>query len=79
MNSRPIDEDKLRSFSGTVWGYKQGEMVSLMIQIGDRLGIYKALYNAGPVTAGELAAKNQLKGSWLVEWVRGQGAARILG
>ena len=78
MNSRPIDEDKLRSFSGTVWGYKQGEMVSLMIQIGDRLGIYKALYNAGPVTAGELAAKTQLKERWLFEWLRGQAAARIL-
>ena len=37
MTSRQLDEDKLRSYSGTVWSYKQGEMVSMLIQIGDRL------------------------------------------
>ena len=78
MSSQLIDEDKLRSFSGTIWGYKQGEMVSLLIQLGDRLGLYKALDGAGPVTAKELADKTQLKERWLFEWLRGQAAARIL-
>ena len=78
MSSQPVDADKLRNFSGTVWGYKQGEMVSLLIQIGDRLGLYKALDGAGAVTAKQLAEKTDLKERWLFEWLRGQAAARIL-
>ncbi|HIG40966.1 MAG: class I SAM-dependent methyltransferase [bacterium] len=78
MDNQSIDEDKLKQFSMTVWGYKQGEVVSLLIQIGDRLGIYRTLDGAGPVTAKELAEKTQLQERWLLEWLRGQAAARIL-
>ncbi len=73
-----LDEDRLKRFSGTVWGYKQGEMVSLLIQIGDRLGLYKAMQDAGPLTAAGLADKTGLKERWLLEWLRGQAAARLL-
>ena len=76
--SNSIDPDELKRFSFNVWGFKQGEMVSLMIHIGDRLGLYQALAGAGPVTAGELAAKTGLKERWLLEWLRGQAAARLL-
>ncbi len=78
MDQSTIDPDKLKRYSFAVWSYKQGEMVSLMIHIGDRLGLYKALSNAGPVTAAELAAKTDLQERWLLEWLRGQAAARLL-
>lgn len=73
-----IDPDELKRFSFSVWSYKQGEMVSLMIHIGDRLGLYRALQGAGPITAGELADKTGLQERWLFEWLRGQAAARLL-
>ena len=73
-----IDPDALKRFSFSVWSYKQGEMVSLMIHIGDRLGLYRALNGAGPVTAAELAARTGLQERWLFEWLRGQTAARLL-
>jgi 2-polyprenyl-3-methyl-5-hydroxy-6-metoxy-1,4-benzoquinol methylase len=73
-----IDPDALKRYSFNVWSYKQGEMVSLMIHIGDRLGLYRALNGAGPVTAAELAARTGLKERWLFEWLRGQTAARLL-
>jgi SAM-dependent methyltransferase len=73
-----VDADELKRFSFSVWSYKQGEMVSLMIHIGDRLGLYRALAGAGPVTAAELAAKTGLQERWLLEWLRGQAAARLL-
>jgi SAM-dependent methyltransferase len=73
-----IDPDKLKRFSFSVWSYKQGEMVSLMIHIGDRLGLYAALDGLGPVTAAELAEHTGLKERWLLEWLRGQAAARLL-
>jgi hypothetical protein len=59
-------------------GYKQGEVVSLMIHLGDRLGIYRALDRAGPVIAEALAARTGLHPRWLLEWLRGQAAAGLL-
>jgi 2-polyprenyl-3-methyl-5-hydroxy-6-metoxy-1,4-benzoquinol methylase len=76
--SRDIDPDKMKSLSGDVWRYKMGEMVSLMIHLGDRLGLYKALDQLGPVTSEELAAKTGYHERWLLEWLRGQAAARLL-
>jgi hypothetical protein len=51
------DPGKVVEMALRVWGYKQGEVVSLMIHLGDRLGIYRALDGAGPVTTGDLAAR----------------------
>jgi SAM-dependent methyltransferase len=73
-----LDPDQVKRYSFAVWSYKQGEIVSLMIHIGDRLGLYRALDGMGPVTAAELAAKTGLQERWLLEWLRGQAAARLL-
>lgn len=73
-----IDPKALKLFAFNVWNYKQGEVVSLMIQIGDRLGLYRALEGAGAVTAGELAAKTGLQERWLLEWLKNQAAAKLL-
>ena len=73
-----VDPQDVKAFSFNVWSYKQGEMVSLMIHLGDKLGIYRALTGAGPVTAAELAERTELKERWLLEWLRGQAAAQLL-
>jgi 2-polyprenyl-3-methyl-5-hydroxy-6-metoxy-1,4-benzoquinol methylase len=73
-----LDPDKTVVMALRVWGYKQGEVVSLMIHLGDRLGLYRALDGAGPVTADELAARTGLHPRWLLEWLRCQGAAGLV-
>ena len=73
------DLGQLAAMALRVWGYKQGEVVSLMIHLGDRLGLYQALRDAGPVTAGELAARTGLHPRWLLEWLRCQAAAGLIG
>jgi len=81
MSSRTsavLDPDELKAFSFRVWNYKKGEMVSLMIHLGDRLGIYRAMDGAGPMTSAELASKTGLQERWLREWMRGQAAAELL-
>ena len=78
MTRAAIDPDELKRFSFSVWSYKQGEMVSLMIHIGDRLGLYKAMDGAGPLSPAELAVRTGLQERWLLEWLRGQAAARLL-
>ncbi|MGE5288595.1 MAG: class I SAM-dependent methyltransferase [Micromonosporaceae bacterium] len=71
------DPGKIVAMALRVWGHKQGEVVSLMIHLGDRLGIYQALDGAGPVTADELAARTGLHPRWLLEWLRCQAAAGL--
>jgi len=73
-----IDPDAANVFALRVWQYKQGEMVSLMVHLGDRLGLYRALDGAGASTPGELAARTGLHERWLREWLRGQAAAGLL-
>jgi len=74
-----IDPDEVARYAFRVWGYKQGEMVSLLIHLGDRLGLYRVLDGAGTVTAEELARRTGLHERWLREWLRGNAAADLLG
>lgn len=73
-----IDHDKAALLAFQVWTYKQGEVVSLMIHLGDRLGLYRAMVGAGPLTAEQLAERTGLHERWLLEWLRSQGAAGLL-
>src|SRR5436305_3134749 len=73
-----LDPDKvaLRAWQG--WPFKQGEVVSLMIHLGDRLGLYRAMAGFGPMTAADLAARTGLHRRWVLEWLRSQAAARLV-
>jgi 2-polyprenyl-3-methyl-5-hydroxy-6-metoxy-1,4-benzoquinol methylase len=70
--------DPQTEFALRVWGYKQGEVVSLMIHLGDRLGLYRSMAGAGPMKAADLAAVTGLHERWLLEWLRGQAAASLI-
>ena len=72
------DPEEVAQFAFRVWSYKQGEMVSLLIHLGDRLGLYHALDGAGKLTAQELADRTGLQPRWLKEWLRGNAAADLL-
>jgi 2-polyprenyl-3-methyl-5-hydroxy-6-metoxy-1,4-benzoquinol methylase len=72
------DPKAIQAYAFNVWSYKQGEVVSLMIHLGDRLGLYRALAGSGPLSAKELAERTRLNERWLLEWLRGQAAARLL-
>jgi 2-polyprenyl-3-methyl-5-hydroxy-6-metoxy-1,4-benzoquinol methylase len=73
-----LDPEEVAAFAFRVWGYKQGEMVALMVHLGDRLGLYRALEGAGPRSAAELAERTGLHERWLLEWLKAQAAARLL-
>jgi len=73
-----VDPQRLRSLAFKVWSYKQGEMVSLMIHLGDRLGLYKALTDSGLTTAEALANRTGYHPRWILEWLQGQAAAKLI-
>jgi 2-polyprenyl-3-methyl-5-hydroxy-6-metoxy-1,4-benzoquinol methylase len=72
------DDEATARFAFRVWGYKQGELVSLLIHLGDRLGLYRALDGAGAVSAAGLAGATGLHERWLLEWLRANAAADLL-
>lgn len=73
-----VDPDELKMFSFQVWSYKQGEMVSAMIHLGDRLGLYRAMVDQGPMTSTALAEATGTHERFVREWLLGQAAARLL-
>ena len=52
-----MDESKLNQLVGQMLGDLGGALSVPLVRIGDRLGLYKALYADGPMTPGELATK----------------------
>lgn len=77
MSSKP-DPDALKQLSFTVWTYKMGEQISLMIHLGDRLGLYRSLQGAGAVTSDALADATELDERFVREWLLGQAAAKLV-
>ena len=73
-----LDPDQLGLMVLRVWGYKQGEVVSMMIHLGLRLGLFRTLDGAGPTTAVELAERTGCDERWLREWLEGMAAAELV-
>ncbi len=73
-----LDMDKLEKFVFHVYEFLEGAVVSGMIHLGDRLGLYRALKDAGAIGSDELAQKTGLNERWVREWLRGQAAAHLI-
>lgn len=73
-----LDPDAVKMMSFTVWTYKQGEVVSALIHLGDRLGLYGAMSGAGPLSSAEVASATDLHERFVREWLLCQAAARLI-
>ncbi len=78
MSQRPPDPDKLKDYAKLVFGALGGAMTSALIGLGDRLGLYTAMFETGAVTSQQLADKTGLDERWIREWLHQQGAAGVL-
>jgi len=78
MTSPEIDSDRVRETSFLVFGALMGAVTSAMIHLGDRLGLFRSMSGAGPLTSEQLAQRSGLHERWVREWLRQLGAARIL-
>ena len=69
-----IDEARLDEFMGRVVA-DMGAMISApLMVIGERLGLYKAMAGAGPLSSTELADRTGVAERSVREWVRNQAA-----
>src|SRR5438046_10425330 len=69
-----IDEGKLREFVGKAVGDMGAAMGAALVVIGDKLGLYKAMAGAGPLTSTELAKRTACAERYVREWLNAQAA-----
>jgi SAM-dependent methyltransferase len=55
-----------------------GAMDLLSVYVGDRLGLYRAMAERGPVTPGQLASAAAVNGRYVREWLEHQAMCGIL-
>lgn len=69
-----IDEEKLMAFVGQAVNDMGAGVLSNLVFIGDRLGLFAALAGAPPMTAGELAKRTGTAERYVREWLGAQAA-----
>ncbi|HVU51438.1 MAG TPA: class I SAM-dependent methyltransferase [Polyangia bacterium] len=74
MTTTTIDQDKLDAFMGRAVGDIGSGISAALVMIGDKLGLYKAMAAAGPVTPAELAARTETTERYVREWLNNQAA-----
>jgi SAM-dependent methyltransferase len=72
--SQPLDQAKLHEFVMRAVGEMGAAMNAALIVIGDKLGLYKAMSGAGPMTSGDLAKKTGTAERYVREWLASQAA-----
>ena len=70
-----LDQAKLDEFMGKMLSDMGAAASGAMIVIGDKLGLYKALAEAGPLTSAELATRTETAERYVREWLAAQAAA----
>ncbi len=74
----PIDEARVQEIAQQVAFDIAVSAGVAMLELGDRLGLYKALAGAGPTTADTLAAQTGYQPRLVREWLLSQAAAGYL-
>jgi SAM-dependent methyltransferase len=69
-----IDAEQLEQFVFRAVGEVGATLNTALVVIGDRLGLYRALAGAGPLTPGELAQRTETSERYVREWLNAQAA-----
>jgi SAM-dependent methyltransferase len=69
-----IDEAALEQFVHQAVGDLAAAVSGLMLHLGDRLGLYRAMSGAGPLTSTELAGRTGTHERYVREWLGNQTA-----
>src|SRR4029077_19473658 len=68
------DEAKLEAFVGQAVVDMGAAISGLMLHLGDRLGLYRAMAGAGPITSASLAERTSTSERYVREWLGNQAA-----
>jgi len=74
IGSQEINEDKMNQFLGKVVGDFGAALSTSLAYVGQKLGLYKAMAEAGPSTPTELAQKTNTNERYVREWLLNQAS-----
>jgi SAM-dependent methyltransferase len=74
MTTVAVDTDKLMAFVGQAVGEVGATLNAGLVVMGDKLGYYRALADAGPTTPAELAERTGTSEHYTREWLNAQAA-----
>ena len=72
--TKNVDETKLKEFMGKVVNDLGATWSSVLVIIGDKLGLYKAMADSRPVSPEELASRTGTTERYIREWLANQAA-----
>jgi hypothetical protein len=73
-----LNQDRLQQILGQAVGEIGAGINGALVILGDRLGLYKAMAGAGPLTSEELAKKTGLNERYVREWLSAQAAGNFI-
>jgi SAM-dependent methyltransferase len=74
MSATGIDEAKLEAFMGQAVTDMGAIISAPLMMIGEKLGLYKAMAGAGPLSSQEVAERSGAAERYVREWLRNQAA-----
>lgn len=78
MQTAMIDQAKLEAFALRTINDIAAAYGGVMVSLGSKLGLYKAMAGAGPLSAGEVAARAGCAERYVREWLNAQAASGYL-
>ncbi|UYG08317.1 class I SAM-dependent methyltransferase [Halomonas sp. M4R1S46] len=79
MNAPVIDQTKLETFVTRAVDDLSAAYGGVMVSLGSKLGLYKAMAGAGPLGAAELATRTGCAERYVREWLNAQAAGGYVG
>ena len=70
-----VDPQKVEAFVSKAMGDIGGALTAALVVLGDKLGLYKAMAGAGPLTPAELASRTGTSERYVREWLSAQAAS----
>ena len=64
-----LDEERVEEFAGQLFGFYTGGMLTYLVDIGHRTGLFAAASASGPLTSSELAERAGLHERYVREWL----------
>lgn len=75
MSAREVDEAALEQFMGQVVSDMGAAMNAVLVMVGDELGLWKAMDEAGSMSPSELAERTGIAERYVREWLSAQAAS----
>ena len=74
VHEEAVDEAKLGEFMGRAVVDMGAAISAVLVDIGDKLGLYRAMAGAGPLSSAELARRTGTTERYVREWLANQAA-----